>query len=114
MSTGERKNQRQRILDLLIAAHGQEVPSVALSHISLQYGARVKELRSLGFRIPNRTERHAGKVYGYFHLEADLPTKAQDAKPITLDSPSNQPADVLADTTASLFGDLAPDRSYAE
>jgi hypothetical protein len=64
------KSQRQRILDILIAAHGQEVPSVALSRISLQYGARVKELREMGFRIPNRTVRREGKVYGFFRLES--------------------------------------------
>ena len=64
------KSQREQILDLLLNAHGQEVPSVALSRISLQYGARVKELRELGFRISNRTERRAGRVHGYFRLEA--------------------------------------------
>jgi hypothetical protein len=65
---GSGKNQRQRILDLLLSVHGGEVPSMALSRISLQYGARVKELRGMGFRISNRTERRGGKVYGYFSL----------------------------------------------
>jgi hypothetical protein len=73
MNTADRKNQRQRILDLLLAAHGEEVPSLALSRISLQYGARVKELRGLGFRIVNRTERRAGQIHGYFRLEAGMP-----------------------------------------
>lgn len=106
MSTGDRKGQRQRILDVLLAAHGQEVPSVALSRISLQYGARVKELRELGFRIVNRTERRGGQVYGYFRLETRIP--ATQGKPC--DSP-NGPS---PDPTGSLFGDLSPDRSYAE
>jgi hypothetical protein len=107
MSTADRKNQRQRILDLLLAAHGEEVPSVALSRISLQYGARVKELRELGLRIVNRTERRSGQVHGYFRLEAGMPA-TEDA---ACDSPKRL---AVADATGSLFGDLAPDRSYAE
>jgi hypothetical protein len=42
------RGQRQPILQLLLA--GNEVPCVALSRIILQYGARIKELRELGFR----------------------------------------------------------------
>ena len=64
------KSQRQQILDLLFGACGQELPSIVLARISLQYGARVKELRGLGFRIHNRTERRAGKVNGYFRMES--------------------------------------------
>jgi hypothetical protein len=105
MST-DRKGQRQRTLDILLAAHGREVPSVALSRISLQYGARVKELRELGFRIVNRTERRGGQVYGYFRLEADIPT----TQGTVCDSPNRS----SPDATGSLFGDLSPDRSYAE
>ncbi len=47
----QRRNQRQRVLDRLLTAHGAEVPSFELSRISLQYGASVKELREAGFRI---------------------------------------------------------------
>lgn len=107
MNTADRKNHRQRILDLLLAAHGQEVPSVTLSRISLQYGARVKELRELGFRITNRTGRRAGQVHGYFRLEAGMPTTRDTAC-----APPKRLA--AADATGSLFGDLAPDRSYVE
>lgn len=63
------KNQRQEILDLLIAARGGEVASPVLSRISLQYGARVLELRRMGFRIINRIERVDGKTHGYFRLD---------------------------------------------
>jgi len=79
------KNQRQRILDLLMAAHGRDVPSVALSRVSLQYGARVKELREMGCRITNRTERCAGKVYGYFRLESGSPSRTQEQQPVLLE-----------------------------
>ncbi|HMK31924.1 MAG TPA: hypothetical protein VK473_19740, partial [Terriglobales bacterium] len=83
----ERHSQRQRILDVLLAARGAEVPSVALSRISLHYSARVKELRELGFRIVNRTERHDGQVHGFFRLELGAPELPTLATP----SPSQAP-----------------------
>ena len=94
-----KKTQRQRILDLLLSARGREVPSVALSRISLQYGARVKELRELGFKIQNRTERRSDKVCGYFRLQSGAGKE------------SHEP---IKAASATLFGNLSPDRSYAE
>jgi hypothetical protein len=105
--SGDRKSQRQRILDLLRAACGQEVPSVALSRISLQYGARVKELRELGFKIVNRTERQFDQVHGYFRLEIASPTARETER----DSVRVVPA---PEVTGSLFDNLEPDRSYRE
>jgi len=100
--TSPTKSQRQRILDLLLGAHGQEVPSVALSRISLQYGARVKELRATGYRISNRTERCAGKVYGYFRLES---------RPIEEPNGSVGPAYARPEMSSfPEFGSLAPER----
>src|SRR2546428_12014975 len=63
--------------------------------LSLQYGARVKELTELGFRIKNRTERRSDKVCGYFRLETG----------------PGEPTEVAS---ASLFGNLNPDPSYRE
>jgi hypothetical protein len=77
--TANSKNQGQRILDRLL--QGGEVPSVALSRISLQYGARVKELREMGFKISNRTERHGGKVCGYFRLDSAPTPEHKPSKP---------------------------------
>lgn len=54
-----RKNQRQRILERLIAARGGEVPSLELAAVSLQYNARVSELREAGFVIISRLEINA-------------------------------------------------------
>jgi hypothetical protein len=73
----EHKSQRARVLAVLIAAGGAEVPSVELSRISLQYGARIKELRSLGFRIVSRTERRDGAIQGFFHLERGAGVRAE-------------------------------------
>jgi len=63
-----RKSQRDRILELLIRACGAEVPAPELARISLQYSARVKELRELGFRIINRVEVSNGSKHGFFRL----------------------------------------------
>ena len=102
MTSPTTKSQRQRILDLLLGAHGQEVPSVALSRISLQYGAWVKELRELGFRISNRTERRAGEVHGYFRLE--LSHEEQPSMPVS-------PACARPEAGSfPEFGSLAPTR----
>jgi hypothetical protein len=63
-----RKNQRQRILELLIAACGGEVPSPELARVSLQYCARISELREAGFVIISRVEVHEGVKHGFFRL----------------------------------------------
>ena len=64
----QRKNQRQRILELLIAACGGDVPSPDLARVSLQYCARISELREAGFVIISRVEVHDGVKHGFFRL----------------------------------------------
>jgi hypothetical protein len=63
-----RKNQRQQILELLIAARGGEVPSPELARVSLQYCARISELREAGFVIISRVEVHDSVKHGFFRL----------------------------------------------
>src|SRR5712692_10596216 len=63
-----RKNQRQRILERLMAACGGEVPSPELARVSLQYCARISELREAGFVIISRVEVHDGAKHGFFRL----------------------------------------------
>jgi hypothetical protein len=63
-----RRSQRQRILDLLIAARGREVPAPELAKLSLQYSSRVLELRRLGHCIVNRVEIANGVKRGFFRL----------------------------------------------
>ncbi len=95
----ERKSQRARVLALLIAAGGAEVPSLELSRISLQYNARLLELRSLGFCIVSRTERHGGVIQGFFHLErgAGMIKQHSQQPPVAQES---------------LFSDLTPESEY--
>ena len=60
--------QQAKILSLLVAACGGWVSAVELSKISLQYSARVKELRKQGFQIKNRVEVVGRTKHGYFRL----------------------------------------------
>jgi hypothetical protein len=69
------KTQRAAILRLLIDARGAWVPlpQILDLHIS-QFGARIFELRRLGFSIENRTERDdSGVVHSWYRVVGDLP-----------------------------------------
>ena len=72
--------QPGKILALLTAAKGREVSAVELSKISLQYSARINELRKQGLRIENRVERVGRTKHGYFRL-AIGPVSAPQATP---------------------------------
>jgi hypothetical protein len=89
----ERITQRARILKRLIAAKGAEVPSYELAQESLQYSARIHELRhDLGFQIVSRTERRNGAVHGFFRIElgAKKPpsSEPQQPEPTLLEMPT--------------------------
>jgi len=77
-----RKNQRQRILERLIAACGGDVPSPELAKVSLQYCARISELREAGFVIISRVEIYDGVKHGFFRLQ-QCPTLDRDHPGIT-------------------------------
>jgi len=66
---GARRSQRQQILKLLLDARGQWVPAPALAAISLQYSARVRELRLDGWRVDNRCPVVRGVKRGEFRLQ---------------------------------------------
>lgn len=103
-----RPSQRQRIFDKLDGASGQEVPASELAEISLQYCARLKELRDLGevhgFRILNRVEHVAGKVLGYYRLVWDRP----EPRAFNVNATDRPPF------PGSLFGDLSPESRYPD
>jgi hypothetical protein len=63
-----RSTQRGKILDLLLAARGQEVPLPKIADCAAQYNARIFELRRLGFRITNRTREVNGQRYSWFRI----------------------------------------------
>jgi hypothetical protein len=82
------KGQRARILRRLLESMGTEVAAYELAQIALQYGARVHELRALGFVIQNRSEMVGRQRRSWFRL-AMTPvstrgiTYAQCHKPIS-------------------------------
>ncbi len=65
----KRKSQSAALLRLLIDAHGSWVPLPEILALAIaQYGARIHELRRLGFNIENRTERVNGARHSWFRL----------------------------------------------
>ena len=104
MNPQAKKTQRERLLELFLSAHGAEVglPQILSLQIS-QFGARLKELRALGFNIQNRQEHHGGQTYSFYRLVSWLDVRLLALPP----APSFTKAD-------SLFGDISPDRSYLE
>lgn len=67
----QKKSQAAAVLRLLIDAHGAWVPLPEILALGIaQYGARILELRRLGFTIENRTERIPGarQRHSWFRL----------------------------------------------
>jgi hypothetical protein len=90
------KNQRSRILALLIAARGGWVSLPEILQLGIaQYNSRFFELRRLGFRIENRRD---SQQESFFRLG-----QASPAPPIAAACPAE-----------SLFGDLGPEGSYPD
>jgi hypothetical protein len=71
-------SQRDAILSLLRQHRGQPVPVYKLAALSLQYNARLYELRAAGFVIENDTKRTGRQIHGTFTLVSEpgeLPTQ---------------------------------------
>jgi hypothetical protein len=62
------KGQKAEILGELIGSRGRWIPAYKLASIALQYNARIKELRDIGYVIKNKTERVGRQVHGSFRL----------------------------------------------
>ena len=76
--TSNRHNQRSRVLRLLLDANGRWVPLPQILDLQIsQYGARIFELRGLGFAIENKlaTDPKTGKRHSWFRL-LKFPPKA--------------------------------------
>ncbi len=98
-----RQTQRGRILGLLVGARGSWVglPEILDLHIS-QFGARIKELRALGFDISNRMETVDGEKRSWYRLVPG-PTHANELpspyKPLTAPQQDSSPQSSLFDLT---------------
>jgi hypothetical protein len=60
--------QAAKILAILRTADGNWVSALELARVSLQYSARIFELRRLGHEIENKTVMSGRRKYGYFRL----------------------------------------------
>jgi Helix-turn-helix domain len=101
-ATKASRSQSQRILRALQAAGSSWTPSSELSKSSLQYGARIFELRKQGWLISSRVEIRDGVRLGFFRLSS-APTPRRQEIPTTSAEPEK---------SETLFGDIARDRTY--
>ena len=74
--------QRAKILALLIAARGGEVPLPEIRACAAQYNTRIFELRRAGYRIPPpRVETVNGHRHTWYRLERTAPVKVSPQEP---------------------------------
>jgi hypothetical protein len=71
-----RKTQRDRILGLLVLARGGWVGLPEIAACACQYGARLWELRKLGFAIENKIRNVGGVRHSWFRLIPSQQAKA--------------------------------------
>lgn len=72
----QEKTQGERILMLLHASWPNWTPAPQLAQISLQYCARLRELRSAGWHISNKVEFRGRQKLGFYRLGSP-PTSAR-------------------------------------
>lgn len=82
------KTQQAKILNLLAAARGGEVPLPQIQACAAQYNARILELRRLGYRIPEpRIEVVNGQRHTWYRLEPASTGKPQFEKTAPPETP---------------------------
>ena len=95
-----KKTQCARILELLSA--GREISALELSSVSLQYCARVSELREAGCVISNRVQiQRDGTRRGFYKLVCRPPNLERIARP---GEPERKPPN----SAPGLFGESEP------
>lgn len=100
-----RSTQCSRLLSLLKSRQGLWVPLPDILALGFsQFGARLLEIRRDGHTILNKTEHRDGKVLSWYKL---VPNQ-NSAKTVV------ESGDHHIGATGSLFGDISPDRTYAE
>lgn len=67
----KRASQTDKIRQMFIERAGQQIPAFELAAISLQYNARIWELRREGFEIINSTQKRTdGTIYSWYRHPA--------------------------------------------
>jgi hypothetical protein len=108
-SSDSKKTHEDRILLRLEADWPSWTPAPALAEISLQYGARVLSLRRKGWLIQNRVRIVGGVRHGEFRLGSAPVSSSRELRQLHTAAASSK-----QEPEESLFGPLAPDRSYRE
>jgi hypothetical protein len=81
MGSQKRNSRTNRVLNLLRARRGQDVPAYEVAQVGgLQYGARVHALRQRGYVIVNRDEWHSGTRVSWFRLEEPVAARYASGK----------------------------------
>jgi len=77
----ERHNQGARLLRLFLDSHGAWIPLPEILKLGIaQFGARIFELRRLGFQIENETHRDdSGVIHSRYRLVRSEPERAPTA-----------------------------------
>jgi hypothetical protein len=91
VTVSKKQTQAARILELLSSK--SEVSALELSTVSLQYCARVAELRKTGAIISNRVEVLSdGRRHGFYRLVQRPPFAQTPSSRSVCEKPSNVPA----------------------
>jgi hypothetical protein len=100
-------SQRAAMLDVLRSGDWVPLPRILELHIS-QYGARIHELRRLGYRIENKAEQRDGKRCTAFRL-VSFPAEASPTPPAAeRTSPVNSQTRSAGDATSDPAQELLP------
>lgn len=103
------RTQPRKILEILLAANGNEVPLADIMSCAAQYNACIHHLRKVGYKIINRTETRNGIKHSWYRLETgapvtDGPARTHGATENRANGPRTQSRTTLenAQTVASL------------
>jgi hypothetical protein len=96
-------SQQSRLLDTLASVRGEWVPLPRILELKIsQFGARILELRRLGYRIVNRTENVNGKRHSWYRLEPGSRDSGIKPERTAVSSPGTE--------SFPQFGSLGPER----
>ena len=99
-----RATQCDRLLQFLASAHGDWIPLPQILELKIsQFGARLLELRRLGYHIVNRTETVNGKKHSWYRLEPKPMVRPRNHENLAPATPSSFPE--LGNLSRERYGD---------
>jgi hypothetical protein len=100
--------QREKIFNLLKSRAGTWVPCYEIAGLALQYSARLKEIRDSGTVLHNKIQWVDGIRHSWFMMPLRSNQEFLPAK-----SETGGPPKLAENPQETLFGNIAPNRSYA-